>query len=117
MNFMIISKQSKIALYDEQQANMEALKDDINYLELNQKFDKAENVNCLLDLVLENRKIKTEERMDFVKIPPVSGLIATKPINLDLVGDFISYPDINFEKLIPQKQEEKKGFFSKLWGR
>ena len=117
-NFIVLSKQSKMALYDKQQINMESLKFDINYLDVNnQKFDKAGNVNCLLDLVLENRKINSEERMDFVKIPPLSVLIPTKPINLDLVGDFVSYPDVDFEGLGEKKKVvEKKGFFSKLWG-
>lgn len=117
-NFIVLSKQSKMALYDKQQSNMESLKTDINFLEVNEKkFDKAGNVNCLLDLVIENRKINSEERMDFVKVPPLSVLIPSKPINLDLVGDFVDYPKIDYDSILPkEKIEGKKGFFSKLWG-
>jgi len=54
-----------------------------------QHFDKGANVNSLFDLVKENRISKSDELMDFIKVPPVSELIVTKPINLDIIGEFI----------------------------
>lgn len=53
--------------------------------------------------------------MDFVKIPPITELIPTNPINFDLAGDFIDYEEVDYEQLEPTK--EKGGFFSKIFGR
>ncbi len=113
--YVILSKQSKIALYDTEQANMETMKNDLNAMELNQKFDQAETNNCLLDLVIQNRESHVDDKMEFIKVPPISKLIPTKPINLDLVGAFVDYPTIEYSKF-KLKQEKKKGFFSSIFG-
>lgn len=44
-----------------------------------------------MDLVFENKPSAADDQMDFVKIPPLCELIPTKPINFDLVGDFVEY--------------------------
>ena len=77
------------------------------------KFDKGANLNCLMDLVQENRESTINEKMEFVKVPPVSDLIIPNSINLDLAGDFVDYEQLDYEKLEPPK---KKGFFSSLFG-
>ena len=54
-------------------------------------------------MVVEKREAKINERMDFIKIPPIGMLVPTKPINLDLFSNLIEYPKLNM------KVEEKKG--------
>lgn len=85
-------------------------------MNIKQAFDKGVNVNSLMDLVLQNQASIVDDQMDFVKIPPLSELIPTNPINFDLVGDFIDYEELDFEKIEP-KEEKQGGFFSKIFGR
>lgn len=44
-----------------------------------------------MDLVLEDYPSRGDDLMDFIKIPPISELIPTNPINFDIASDFIIY--------------------------
>ena len=117
--FKILTKQAKVALYDEQQSKMNELTESIGTMNLKKKFDKSSNMNCLLDLVLENRASNIEEYMDFIKIPPYGSLVTAKPIFLDLANDLINYPAIDYS-LMEKKEsepEKKKGFFGRFWNK
>lgn len=50
-----------------------------------------------MDLVFENYPSKGEDIMDFIKVPPLSELIPTNPINFDIAGDFIDYKELDYE--------------------
>lgn len=81
---------------------MEKLRQELEGLNLQERFDQGENVNSLMDLVLENYPSTADELMDFIKIPPLSELIPTNPINFDIAGDFIDYQQLDYEQLEPR---------------
>lgn len=116
--FLILGKQTRVALYDEQQTNLTNLTESFGDVTLQKKFDKSKNMNCLMDLVVENRKSDIKEFMDFIKVPPASSLVTAKPVFIDLADDFVEYPDVDYDKIENPngKKKEEKGFFSKFWG-
>lgn len=118
-DFHVLTKQAKVALYDDQQSKINELTESIGNINLKKKFDKSSNMNCLMDLVLENRASNIEEYMDFIKIPPYGSLVTAKPIFLDLTNDLINYPAIDFSLIEskPDEPEKKTGFFGRFWNK
>jgi hypothetical protein len=116
---LLLIKQTKVGLFDEGQIKMAQLEEDLEGLELKRPFDKSRNINCLLDLVIENRESTVKEQMDFIKIPPVAQLISNKPIFLDMVWNFVDYPELPQALIDEEKKQQpaKKGFFGSLFGK
>lgn len=114
---MLLIKQTKVGLFDEGQTKIAQLEEDLEGLEIKRDFDKSKNINCLLDLVVENRESTVKEQMDFIKIPPVAQLISNKPIFLDMVWNFVDYPPLPATLVEEEKKPTKKGFFGSLFGR
>lgn len=38
----------------------------------NNNYDAKANINCLWDLINENKPSKSNEKMEFMKIPPIT---------------------------------------------
>ena len=105
-----LAKQSKVGLFDEGQESMYQLNENFDELQLPQHETTSKNINCLMDLVLENRESKAKDQMEFMKLPPLAALIPNKPIFLDLVWNFLEYKEIP-ESLAEVPKTAKKGFF------
>lgn len=94
-------KKAKVALYNQQQRNMEALNlDFMQEMELDKIYTKSAQINSLFDMVAQQRPRALEEdqtgisskkgdHLDFVRVPPLNKLIAPKPIFLDIAYDFL----------------------------
>ena len=94
-------KKAKVALYNQQQRNMEALNlDFMQEMELDKIYTKSAQINSLFDMVAQQRpraleedqtgiSTKKDDHLDFVRVPPLNKLIAPKPIFLDIAYDFL----------------------------
>lgn len=112
---VVIERQARVALFDEQQSKLAEVSSGLKELKVTTKFDRAVNMNCILDLVLEGKEIRGQEELEFVKIPPVAPLMPSKPIFVDVVGQLVDYPPLE-PPTEAKKEESKGGFFSKIWG-
>jgi hypothetical protein len=117
-----LSKQAKVGLFDEGQETIHQLNENFEDLNLPKPDATSKNINCMMDLVLENRESKVKDQMDFIKLPPLGVLVPNKPIYLDLVWNFISYKDSpaalkEIDKPTDKEKPTKKGGFFGLFGR
>lgn len=115
-----LSKQAKVGLFDEGQETIHQLNENFEDLQLPKADATSKNINCMMDLVVENRESKVKDQMDFIKQPPLGVLVPNKPIYLDLVWNFIGYPDAPAGLKESEKEKEKptkKGGFFGLFGR
>lgn len=119
-----LAKQAKVGLFDEGQESMHQLNENFEDLQLPKAGSTSKNINCMMDLVLENRESKVKDQMDFIKLPPLGVLIPNKPIFLDLVWNYVDYrampPSLLEKEKEKEKKEEKpakKGGFFGLFGR
>ena len=109
-------KQVKVALMDKNQHEIGNLEEKVEDMKVYESFDKSRNINCLMDLVLENRASEITEQMDFIKIKPLGQMAIGKPIFLDIAWNFINYPS-EYKIVSETKQESKKGFLSSIFGK
>lgn len=110
-----LAKQAKVGLFDEGQESMYQLNENFEEMQMLRPENMSKNINCLMDLVLENRESKVKDQMNFMKLPPIGTLIPNKPIFLDLVWNFIDYRETPAALAEPQKTAKKGlfGFFSR----
>jgi hypothetical protein len=89
---------AKVALYNQQQQEMEALNlDMMNDMDMSNIYTKSAEINSLFDLLAQNKpKVEDDEvsakknsHLDFVRLPPLNKLVPPKPIFLDVAYDFI----------------------------
>lgn len=117
-----LAKQAKVGLFDEGQETIHQLNENFEDLTLPKPDSTSKNINCMMDLVLENRESKVKDQMDFIKLPPLGVLVPNKPIYLDLVWNFIGYKEPpaalkETEKPAEKEKPAKKGGFFGLFGR
>lgn len=123
MRLRDLAKQAKVGLFDEGQESMHQLNENFEELQLPKTDATSKNINCMMDLVLENRESKVKDQMDFIKLPPLGVLIPSKPIFLDLVWNYVDYRQVPESLKQPEKPAEKEkpakkgGFFGGLFGR
>lgn len=115
-----ISKQAKVGLFDEGQETIHQLNENFEDMQIPRADETSKNINCMMDLVVENRESKVKDQMDFIKLPPTGVLVPNKPIYLDLVWNYIGYnkvPAIVVESEKEREKPAKKGGLFGLFGR
>lgn len=94
----ILENISKVALYNQQQQEMESLNlDFMNDMNMSNIYTKSAEINSLFDLLAQNKpkiednevSVKKNTHLDFVRLPPLNKLVPPKPIFLDVAYDFI----------------------------